>query len=76
MRAGNVTEPGSDQHQGGVAVRKGSDHIGPSTNLPHDPFQGVIGSDPAPVGTWESTVGERFLGFFLDLARSVGFPVK
>jgi len=46
---GNLSQPGSDKHQCRVPVWKRTDHSRSSTNLPHQPFQRVVGPPPVDV---------------------------
>ena len=44
-----MTEPGTDQHQSGVAVWEGSNHPRPAPDLPVHPFDHIVGLDLRPV---------------------------
>ena len=66
-----MPQPGYHQHQGGTAVREVANHPGPSRDLPVQPLQGIVGSDPDPVSPWEVHVGQRFIDAFpQSLGRS------
>ncbi len=54
-----MSEPCSDQHQDRVAVGKGADYPGPSSNLELQPFQRVVGAQTAPVLWWQVVVTQR-----------------
>ena len=49
LDSGYMMEPGTDQHQSGVAVWEGSNHPRPAPNLPVHPFDHIVGSDLRPV---------------------------
>lgn len=51
---GKVPEPGRGPVDGRVAVREGTDHACPSTDLAHDALERIVGPDLAPV-----LLGER-----------------
>lgn len=42
--AGDVAEPGRDQQQGAVAIRKGAYDAGPTPDLAHDAFERIVGA--------------------------------
>lgn len=46
--AGHVPQPGTDEHQGGVAIGEGANHPGSVADLPVKPFNDVIASDLLP----------------------------
>ena len=48
LGARHMAEPGTDQHQGRVAVREGPHHTGAAADLPVQPFNHVVGADPGP----------------------------
>ena len=48
LGAGHMAQPGTDQHEGRVAIREGP-HPGPAANLPVQPFNHVVSADPGPV---------------------------
>ena len=62
-----MAKAGTDQHQGGVAVRECPHHAGPATDLTVQPLDHVVGADARPVLTGEIAVGQRFLDAILDL---------
>lgn len=49
LGAGNVAEPGADQHEGRVAIRETAHHPGAAANLPVEPFNDIVGTDTSPV---------------------------
>ncbi len=66
----DMPESGRHQHQGRSTVREVANHPGPSPDLPVHPFQNIVGSDPGPVVSWKSHVGQRLVDSFpQDLSR-------
>ena len=56
--AGNVAQPGADQHEGGFAVREATDHPCPAPDLAVHPLNHVVRANPCPmlrgkVAVWE-----------------------
>ena len=49
LGARHMAEPGTDQHQGGVAVRECPHHPRPSADLTVQPLDHVVGADAGPV---------------------------
>ena len=49
LGARHMAEPGTDQHQGGVAVRECPHHPRPSADLTVQPLDHVVGTDAGPV---------------------------
>ena len=45
----HMTEPGADQHQGGVAVRERPYHSRPSADLTVQPLNHVVSADARPM---------------------------
>ena len=56
-----MAQPGTDQHEGGVAVREAAHHTGTAADLPVEPLNDVIGTDASPVFTGKIAVSQRFL---------------
>ena len=42
LGTGHMAQPGTDQHEGGVAVREAAHHTGTAADLPVKPFHDVI----------------------------------
>ena len=61
LGARHMAEPGADQHQGGVPVRKRPHHARPPTDLPVQPLDHVVGADARPMLAGKIAVGQRFL---------------
>lgn len=66
LGARHMAEPGADQHQGGVTVRKCPYHPRPSADLPVQPLDHIVGADARPVLAGEIAVGQRLLNAILD----------
>ena len=58
--AGNMTEPGANQHQGRFTIWESPDNFGPAFDFPIDPLQNVVCPDSRPVLCGKVHVGERF----------------
>lgn len=52
-----MTQPGTDQHQGRVAIRESSNNLCPGLDFPAQPLNGIVGPDLDPILPWEVTVG-------------------
>ena len=59
LGAGHMAQPGTDQHEGGVAVRETAHHTGTASDLPVEPFNNIVGSDASPVFAGKIAVGRR-----------------
>ena len=71
LGARHMAEPGTDQHQGGVAIGECPHHAGAPTDLPVQPLDHVVGADACPVFAGEIAVGQRLLNAVLDLLGSL-----
>ena len=71
LSAGHMTKPGTDQHEGGVAIRETAHHTGAAADLPVESFHDIVGSDTGPVFTWKLTVGQSLLNTILYLLGSL-----
>ena len=67
----HMAKAGTDQHQGGVAVRKCPHHAGAPTDLTVQPLDHVAGTDAGPMLAGKITVGQRLLNAVLDLLGSL-----
>ena len=45
LRAGYMAQPGTDQHEGGVAIRERAHHPSAAADFPVKPFYDIIGTD-------------------------------
>ena len=54
LSAGHMAEPGTDQHERGVAVRESAHHSGTAADLPVEPFNDIVSADTSPVLTGKS----------------------
>ena len=61
LGAGHMAQPGTDQHEGGAAVREAAHHTGTAEDLTVEPFNDVIGTDASPVFAGKIAVGKRLL---------------
>ena len=61
LGTGHMAQPGTDQHEGGVAVREAAHHTGTAADLPVKPFHDVISTDTGPMFTGKIAVSQRFL---------------
>ena len=62
-----MAQPGTDQHEGRVAIREATYHTGAAANLPVQPFNDIVGADTSPVLAGKIAVGQRFLYAILHL---------
>ena len=69
LGARHMAEPGTDQHQGRVAIGECPHHPRPSADLPVQPLNHVVGADARPVLAGKIAVGQRFLDAALDPLR-------
>ena len=69
--AGHMAEPGADQHEGGVAIRKSTHHTSPAAYLPVQPLNHIVSSDSGPVLIGKIAVSQRFLNTVLHLLGSL-----
>ena len=67
LGASHMAQPGTDQHQGRVAVWEAAHHTSAAADLPVQPLNDIVGTDTGPVFTWEITVGQRFLNAIFHL---------
>ena len=49
LGTGHMAQPGTDQHEGGVAVREAAHHTGTAADLQVEPFNDVISTDTGPM---------------------------
>ena len=59
LRAGYMAQPGTDQHEGGVAIRERAHHPSAAADFPVKPFYDIIGTDTRPVFAGKIAVGKR-----------------
>ena len=67
LGTGHMTQPGTDQHEGRVAIREGPHHSSPAADLTVQPLNHVVSADPGPVLIGEITGGQRLLNTVLHL---------
>ncbi len=67
LGARHMAQPRTDQHQGGVPIRKRPHHPCPAMDLPVQPLDHIVGADARPVFTEKIAVGQSFLDAVLDL---------
>ena len=66
-----MTQPGTNQHQGGIAIRETANHPRPSADLPVQSLNHIVSSDSGPVFIGKITVGQGFLNTVLHLFSSL-----
>lgn len=72
-----MSQPGTDQHEGSVSVRKDPRHTGAAVNLPVESLNHIVGPDPSPVFGGKVTVGQCFPNtvlYFLSRLFQLHFP--
>ena len=63
---GHMAQPGTDQHEGRITVRKTAYYTGAAADLPVQPLNDIIGADASPVFAGEIAIVEH-LGHQLHL---------
>lgn len=68
----------TDQHESGIAVRRGTHHTGTAAELPAEPLNDIVGPDVDPVLKEKIAVGQGFLNSILPtfLAASFSFIAR
>ena len=61
LGACDMAQASADEHQGGIAVREGTDHSCPSSDLAVQPFNDIVRADPRPVFRGEITGQSQIL---------------
>ena len=67
LGARHMAEPGTDQHQGGVAIGECPHHTGAPTDLTVQPLDHIVGTDARPMLAGKIAVSQSFLNAVLDL---------
>ena len=49
LGASHMAQAGTDQHEGGVTIREGTNHTGPAADLPIEPLDDIVGPDAGPM---------------------------
>ena len=62
-----MAQPGTDQHQRRVTIRESSHHASAPADLPIEPLNDIVGSDPSPVFRGKIAVSQRFINTVLYL---------
>ena len=62
-----MTQPGTDQHKGGVSIWETPYHTGTAANLPVQSLNNVVGSNTSPMFWWKIAVSQSFLNAVLYL---------
>ena len=57
---GHMAQPGTDQHEGRVAVRETAHHTSAAADLPVQPLNDIVGADARPVLAGKVTIGKLF----------------
>lgn len=68
LGTGYMTQPGADQHKGRIAIRESSYHTGSAVDLPVQPFDYIVGTNPGPMLIEEIAVGQRLLNIVFHLS--------
>ena len=71
LSAGNMAQPGTDQHESGVAIRERARHPGAAADFPVEPFYDIIGTNTSPVFAGKIAVGKRFFNAIFYLPGSL-----
>ena len=65
-----MPQAGADQHEGRIAVQEGPHHTVSATELPVQPLNHIVGTNPGPMLIGKIAVGQRFFLYFLFLLFS------
>ena len=69
LGAGDVPQPGANQHECRVPVREAAYNPGPAPDFPIQSFNHVVRSDLRPMLRWKVAIGQRFFYAILYLLR-------
>ena len=69
----HMAKVGTDQHQGGVAVRERPHHAGSAADLTVQPLDHIVGTDARPMLAGKIAVGQRFLNAVLAVYTDAVF---
>lgn len=58
LRTGDMAQPGTDQHEGGVAIRERAHHPSAAADLPVEPRNDIVGADVHPAFIGKITAGQ------------------
>ena len=61
LGASHMAQSGTDQHEGRVTIREGTNHTGPAADLPIEPLDDIVGPDAGPMLERKLTVAGLFL---------------
>ena len=73
LSGGNMPQPGADQHQSGITIRKAPDHSGSPPDLAIDPLKRIVGPQLGPVLGGKIHVVESFVNTSLN---KIGYFVQ
>lgn len=71
LGTGHIAQPGTNQHEGRVAVRKTTHHTNAAADFPVQSFNGIVGSDMSPLFAGKIAVGQRLLNATFYLCGSL-----
>ena len=74
LGAGHMAQPGTDQHQCRVTVRKTAHYMSAAADFPAQPFNDIIGTDAGSAFTGKNAVSQRFLNAILHLLCNLFQP--
>ena len=60
LGAGHMAQPGTDQHEGGVAVWETAHYTSAAADLTVQPLNNIVGADASPVLAGKVTIGKLF----------------
>ena len=63
----HMAQPGTDQHEGRVAIREATYHTGAAADLPVQPFNDIVCTNTGSMLTGKIAIGQRFLNAILHL---------
>lgn len=66
-----MAQTGTNHHESGIAVRRGTHHTGTAAELPAEPLNDIVGPDVEPVLKEKIALGQGFLNSILHLLGSL-----
>lgn len=58
LNTGYMERPGTERHEGRVAIGETAHHTGAAANLPVERFYGIVGTDASPMFAGKIAVGK------------------
>ena len=71
LGSGYMAQPGADQHQCRISIRKCPHHTGAAADLPVESLDNIVGADPSPVFGRKIEVGQCLVNAVFYLLGSL-----